>query len=48
MNPKCNLRRMCTREPIHSKSNAPVRACGHHAKREPILTVGLADISMMV
>ncbi len=45
--PKCNSRRKCMREPVHSKSNAPVCARESHAKREPSLTVSLADISVM-
>ena len=37
--------RKCAREPVHSKSDALVRARERRAKREPRLTVGLADIS---
>jgi hypothetical protein len=45
--PKCNSRRKCARKPVHSKSNVPVHTCERRAKREPSLTVGLADSSWM-
>ena len=47
VSPKCNSRRKCARDAAHSKSDPVVRARERRAKREPRLTVGIADVSAM-
>jgi hypothetical protein len=46
--PKCYSWWICTHKPVNSKSNGLVCACEHCAKREPSLTIGMADISWVV
>ncbi len=45
--PKCDSRQSCAHKPIHSKSDAPVCVRKCHTKKEPSMTVSLADISWM-
>jgi hypothetical protein len=45
---KCYSQQSCMCEPVNSKSDALVGARKHCAKREPSLTIGMADISWVV